>query len=104
MRWKKFSVSLTKGDVLDVKIGAEGNKIKVFALNYRTKIGERFFEVYRVDNAHGFLHEQRYWISPEPISIPTMGKEIKDIFDFYLKFIRENFEGYKHYFLERKRK
>ena len=94
-------VPLTAIDLLDVKLEIERNKVKGFSLNYRTKIGESFFEIYRVDTAHGFLHEQRYWLTPEPISVPTMGKDLNDIFNFYLSQIKENFVRYKRYYLER---
>ncbi len=101
VRWKKFVIPLTKADLLDVKLEIERNKVKNFSLNYRTRIGKSFFEVYRVDTAHDFLHEQRYWITPEPIPIPTMGKDLNDVFNFYLDQIKENFARYKRYYLER---
>lgn len=100
-KWKRFVIPLTEADLLDVKLETEGNKVKSFSLNYRTKLGESFFEVYRVDTAHGFLHEQRYWITPEPIPVPTMGNDLNDVFNFYLDQIRTNFERYKRYYLER---
>lgn len=81
-KWKKFTVPLTPKDVLDVKLEIERNKVKGFALNYRAKIRGNFFEVYRVDTAHGFLHEQRYWLTPEPIPIPRMGTDLNDVFIF----------------------
>ncbi|AJF59530.1 MAG: hypothetical protein QT03_C0001G0015 [archaeon GW2011_AR10] len=101
VKWKKFSIPLTPTDLLDVKLKIESNKVEGFALNYRTKIEEIFYEVYRVDTAHGFLHEQRYWITPEPIPIPMMGKNLNDIFNFYLDQIKDNFERYKKYYLDR---
>lgn len=100
-KWKKFVIPLTKTDLLDVKLEVEKNKVQGFSLNYRTKIGESFFAVYRVDTAHGFLHEQRYWLTPEPIPIPAMGKELNDIFNFYLGQIKQNFERYKNYYFDR---
>lgn len=100
-RRKKFEIPLSPDDVLDVNLEVERNKVTGFSLNYRTKIGESFFEVYRVDTAHASLHEQRYWITPEPIPIPAIGKELKEIFDFYLDHIKENFGRYRKYYLER---
>ena len=99
--WKEFAVPLSATDFLDVKMEFEKNSVIGFSLNYRAKIGENFFAIYRVDTAHGFLHEQRYWITPEPIPIPTMGKELNDIFNFYLEQIRQNFERYRKYYIER---
>ncbi len=100
-KWKKFVIPLTATDLLDVKLEIERNKIVNFSLNYGTKISESFFEVYRGDTAHDFLHEQRYRIIPEPTPIPTMGKDLNDVFNFYLDQIKENFARYKRYYLER---
>jgi len=100
-KWKKFVIPLTETDLLDVKLEVEKNKVQGFSLNYRTKIGESFFAVYRVDTAHGFLHEQRYWLTPEPIPIPTMGKDLNDVFNFYLEQIKQNFERYRNYYFDR---
>lgn len=100
-KWKKFVVALTSNDLIDVKLEVENNKVVGFSINFRTKMEESFFEVYRVDTAHGFLHEQRYWITPEPIPIPAMGKDLNEIFNFYLEQIKQNFERYKKYYVDR---
>ena len=100
-KWKKFVIPLTSAYLLDVKLEVENNKVQSFSLNYRTKIGQSFFEVYRVDTAHGFLHEQRYWLTPEPIPIPAMGKDLNALFNFYLEQIKQNFERYKNYYFDR---
>lgn len=101
IKWKKFTIPLTPTDLLDVKLMIKNNKAEDFTLNYRTKINEKFFEVYRVDTAHGFLHEQKYWLTTKPIPIPSLGRDLSDIFNFYLDEIKENFERYKKYYLER---
>lgn len=100
-KWKKFSIPLSSTDMLDIKLEIESNKVVSFALNYRTKIEGSFYEVYRIDTAHSYLHEQRYWLSPEPIPIPSMGKDLNNVFNFYLWHIKENFERYKKYYLDR---
>ncbi len=87
--------------MLDVKLEIENNKAVNFALNYRTKIEGSFYEVYRIDTAHSCLHEQRFWLSPEPIPIPLMGKDLNNVFSFYLEQMKENFERYKKYYLDR---
>ena len=101
VKLKKFTIPLTSADLLDVKLKVENNKVEGFALNYRARIEGNFFEIYRVDTAHGFLHEQRYWLTPEPIPIPMMGHDLDEIFSFYLDQIKENFERYKKYYLGR---
>lgn len=99
VKWKRFTVPLSVVDLLDVKLGVERNNVKCFSLNYRAKIGESFFEVYRVDTAHGFLHEQRFWLTPKPIPIPLMGKDLNYAFNFYLDQVKENFERYRKYYV-----
>lgn len=101
VKFKEFAVPLSSVDFVDVKLKIEKNSVTGFSLNYRTKIGENFFEVYRVDTMHGFLHEQRYWLTPEPIPLPIMGRDLKHVFNFYLDQIKNNFERYKKYYLDR---
>ncbi|MBI4052937.1 MAG: hypothetical protein HY394_02775 [Candidatus Diapherotrites archaeon] len=98
-RQKKYSIPLAEADVLDVSLEILGGEVEGFALNYRTKIGENFFAVYRVDTAHGYLHEQRFWLSPRPIPLPETGGTLKAAFEFYLDKIRGNFEKYKKHYL-----
>jgi len=100
-KFKQFTVPLSNTDILDIKLEVKKNRVVSFSLNYRAKIKGSYFQIYRVDTAHGFLHEQRYWITPEPIPIPKMGKELKDIFEFYLDSIKDNFKRYRKYYEER---
>jgi len=100
-KFKNYTIPLGSTDVLDIKLKVEKNHIVAFSLNYRAKIGKDFFQIYRVDTAHGFLHEQRFWITPEPIPIPKMGKELKEIFEFYLDSIKGNYLRYRKYYEER---
>ena len=70
-----------------------------FALNYRTQIKGRWYEIYRVDNYHGFLHEQKFWRSSEPI--PVIYKEdwpLQLVINEYMDEIINNFEKYRLYF------
>lgn len=70
-----------------------------FALNYRAWLNERWNEVYRVDNYHGFLHEQKYWRSPEPIPINDKnGWSLKMIIKYYIDEIILNFHKYRNYY------
>lgn len=100
-KFKHFTVPLSGIDILDIKLEVRKNRVVGFSLNYRAKIGKSYFQIYRVDTAHGFIHEQRYWITPEPIPIPRMGKELKDVFEFYLDSIKDNFKRYRKYYEER---
>jgi len=66
---KSFTIHLSNEDRLDVKIKITDDKVKGFVLNYRTLIKGKFRQIYRVDTAHGYLHEQRFWLSPKPVKI-----------------------------------
>ncbi len=100
MRAKRFRIPLSEGNILDVKIKIKDGDIKDFALNLRCKIKDEWHEVYRVDTAHGYLHEQRYWISPEPISL-MQHVSLQYAFEFYMEQIRNNFERYSRHYLEK---
>lgn len=101
-RVKVFSIILTDEDIIDVKLKTEKNKVVGFALNLRCSIDGVWYAVYRIDTAHGYLHEQRFWISPEPTRLPIIsGMSLKYLFDFYLKQLRENWRRYKRYYEER---
>lgn len=91
---------LTSTDYLDVTLHIDKNKIIKFALNYRGLIGNKWFEIYRVDNHHGFLHEQRFWRSPDPVPLEDTGKPINDTVDEYSEKIVMNFQKYRIYFIK----
>ncbi|MCR4368558.1 MAG: hypothetical protein NUV67_01485 [archaeon] len=96
-------MTLGQEDSLDVKLKMEGNKVLEFSLNYRAKIAGHFHEVYRVDTAHGFLHEQRHWISPEPIPLHVCQEDLNLAVTFFTLQIKQNYERYKQYFLNKRR-
>jgi len=98
-RIKKFRIPLDTTSILDVKIEVEGSEIKNFSLNVRCRIDHKWYEIYRVDTAHGYLHEQRYWISEKPIVIKR-NDTLQNTFEHYMKQIKNHFERYKSYYLE----
>ena len=85
-------------DYLDITLYFEKNKIIKFALNYRGIIGNKWYEIYRVDNFHGFLHEQRFWRTKDPIPLEQGGKSNETIIEEYTDNIVMNFNKYKEYF------
>ncbi len=103
MKAKQYSIYLTNDDILDIKLLIEKNNVVGFVINYRARIDDVWYQIYRVDTAHGYLHEQRFWISPEPIPLPKQ-LELKYIFNFYLDEIKKNFARYKRYYIERMKK
>ena len=60
-------------DAIDIRIEVEKGEVLSFSVNYRILVNGKWHQVYRIDTAHGYLHEQRYWISVE--SIPLRLKE-----------------------------
>ncbi len=88
MKCKEFTTVLTNEDKIDVKLAWEDQKLWRFAINYRANIKEKWYEVYRVDNYHGFLHEQKFWRSPKPIPIKDKdGWSLKMVFEYYIEEI-----------------
>jgi hypothetical protein len=97
-----FEVPLTDKDVIDVRIVTEKGKITGFVINLRCKFGNVWYQVYRIDTCHEYLHEQRFWISPEPISLPTFeGYSLQHTFEFFMNAVKENYERYRKYYEER---
>ena len=70
LKKKSIEVYLDENNKLNFTIVKEDAKFKKFAINYSAKIDDRWYAVYRVDNYHGFVHEQRLWISNEPLPLP----------------------------------
>ncbi len=100
MKFKRYSIELTPQDILDVVlIWQQVGILTKFALNYRAYIHGKWYEIYRVDNYHGFLHEQKFWRSPHPIPLPHQENwSISMILEEYRNQIIDNFERYRSYF------
>lgn len=95
----EFPIMLTNEDKIDVKLFQEGKEIVKFSLNYRAWINDKWFVVYRIDSYHKFLHEQKFWISDKPISIPRTSYIITDEeVNWLLKRIYENYKHYRSLF------
>lgn len=105
MNTEKLTKDLTEGDRLDITLTKEKRVLHRFALNYRAYIDEDWKEVYRVDNYHKFLHEQKFWRSPEPI--PIRDKEnwqLRLVIKHYIEKICLNFPKYRRYYEKALRK
>ena len=99
----KFTRTLTSEDYLDITIFYEKGKIIKFALNYRAVIKGKIRPIYRVDNYHGFLHEQRLWRRKNPIPLNEIGLSNNQIVDKYVDEICMNFYKYKEYYTKAKK-
>jgi len=66
-------------------------------------INGKWVEVYRVDNYHGFLHEQRHWRSSKPIPLDDnlpLNLVVKD----YMILIKDDYGKYRNYYEEKMKK
>ena len=99
MKRKKFTTALTPEDLLDITLFIDKQEVIRFALNYRALIRGAWRVVYRVDNFHGFLHEQKFWRSPKPVRIER-GEltPLIDLIDKYFDYITDNFRRFKSYY------
>lgn len=97
MLTKKFRIKLEYESIVDVTLIIKNNAVNGFVINYRSRISGEWHDIYRVDTCHGYLHEQRFWRSPEPIRLPETAP-LKLIFDFYLDEIKNNYERYLRYY------
>ena len=101
----KYIKTLTSEDLLDINLIIKSNQIQRFAINYRANIKKEWYEIYRVDNYHGYLHEIKFWRSSKQIMIKN-NRPLKTIFNHYIDEIINNFQNYREYFeeaLEKKR-
>ncbi|MBU0979190.1 MAG: hypothetical protein KJ709_00155 [Nanoarchaeota archaeon] len=97
MRKIRFTKVLTAVDLLDVTLHIEKKEVRKFALNYRAWIKDECIPVYRVDNFHGFLHEQRFWRDKRPIRLEE-DMPLKEVVRKYTRYIILNFEKFKSYY------
>lgn len=105
MKKTEFTTVLTSKDLIDVKLAWKDNELQKFAINYRANITDKWYEVYRVDNYHGFLHEQKFWRNPEPIPIEDKTNwSLKMIIKYYTDKIHHNFQKYRRYYEKALRK
>ena len=99
---KEIHIPLSDSDMLDITFFTEKGKTVKFSINYRARIKGEWREVYRVDTAHGYLHEQKYWLTQEPIKLSRY-EPIDALFSHYLNEIRESYTKYRNYYAQRKR-
>jgi len=98
---KEYTLFLTPGDAVDVKLFIRRNEVVKFSLNYRAEIKGRWHQVYRVDSYHGFLHEMRYWLSPRPIKLPYMEQyPLSFVFRHFMIEMRLRFRNYRSLYEE----
>ncbi len=97
-RDKKFTITITLEDILDIRLLIASGRLSGFVLSYRAKISGEWHEVFRVDICHNYLHMQKFWESPEPIEL----REYRDmplemVFQEFLQRLRDNWQRYRRY-------
>ncbi|MGB2869015.1 MAG: hypothetical protein WBD36_11230 [Bacteroidota bacterium] len=96
--------TLVFGDVrIDIKQMVSGSKIKDFAINVALIMDHELKDVFRVDTAQGYLHGQKFWISPDPEKLQDKRKkdykgEIGSWKDNVVKNFKEYIRLYKKKF------
>lgn len=103
MKQIKFARALTSEDYLDITLFYKKGKIIKFALNYRAVVKGKLHPIYRVDNYHGFLHEQRLWRTKKPMPLAEIGLSNNEIVEKYIDEIYMNFYKYKGYYTKAKK-
>lgn len=99
---KNLEIYLDDENKINITIIKEEDKFKKFAINYSAKINDRWHAVYRVDNHHGFIHEQRLWMSNLPIPLPEYEyMDLKRVFDLFFDKIKEGCLRFRKYYEDR---
>lgn len=102
---KKLEFFLDDKNKLNVTIKKENGTFKQFAINYSAKINGKWHPIYRVDNYHGYIHEQRLWLSKKPIPLPEYeSMNLKEVFDHFYKVIKEGCLKFKNYYIQKKKR
>lgn len=77
---------------LRFRIDRRSHEVVYFSINVGLMDGDEVVEVYRVDTAHGHLHEQRFWLSPLPIPL-SEGRfsGLTQAFAYYRRLVNESY-------------
>lgn len=95
---KEYELSFTLEDILDVRLLLKRGRLKGFVLSYRAEISGNWYEVFRVDTAHQYLHMQKFWESPEPIPLKEYGDmPLETVLLEFTKKIRKSWRRYRGY-------
>ena len=94
MKHTQYEIYLTEEDIIDVTLYLDGKIIRLFSVNYRAKINNEWKQIYRADNAHGFVHEHRFWRTGKPIAIKDY-EPLNESLTSFLASLKENYSRYK---------
>jgi len=98
----EYKIKLSEVDILDITISRnEVGEVTKFVVNYRAQFketGERWYEIYRIDTCHEYLHEQKFWRGPEPIRIEGKERTLEQVFDNAIDTLSSEYWKFKHLF------
>lgn len=95
---KQYELLFTLEDLLDVRLLLKGDRLRGFVLSYRAKIAGNWYEVFRVDTCHEYLHMQKFWESPEPIPLRKYEQmPLEAVFQEFTEKLRESWRRYRSY-------
>ena len=98
---KTFRIFLSVNDRIDVDLEfgeqkGRRRRLRRFAITYSARIQDRWWEVVRYDNFHGFLHQQRFWRSAKPEGLPSEEhRPVEALVEPCRKDLRENWHRYR---------
>lgn len=96
---KEIEIYLDEENKLNITIIKKNNIFIKFAINYSAKINDKWEAIYRVDNYHDFIHEQRLWITKRPIPLPEYENwNLKDVFDLFFEKVKQGCLKFKKYY------
>jgi hypothetical protein len=97
-----YEIHLSIDDILDITRRRNGSgKVTHVVVNYRARFqetGDEWHEIYRIDNSHGYLHEQRFWIGPDPIRLEIGHRTLLDMVHETIEKLKKNHMQYKQKF------
>tara|TARA_Y100000310_G_C20666695_1_gene807922 strand:+ start:1001 stop:1324 length:324 start_codon:yes stop_codon:yes gene_type:complete len=99
---ENYEVELDDKNKINIRIIKEHNKLVKFAINLSSYLNGKWHAVYRVDNYHGFLHEQKLWRTKKPIPLTTHEyASLSKVIKYYNYLIKQEYKKFREYFDEK---
>ena len=103
MEWKHGTEFPAEGASIDLLFAVDSGRVAKFSINLSVLCGGEALDVYRVDTAHGRLHEQKFWQTGEPIWLEERGKaDYSREFAQYRELVAKNWARWTRLFKEKR--
>ena len=102
MERKDYIQYLSDTDRVHVLFVQDHGKVIQFSVNYSAYIGDRWREIFRVDNCHGSPHTHRYYVQRRQFRV-ELGEDNNQAFTEAKKYIVVNFVKIKENYLRVRR-